>query len=115
MTNPSPLTAEWRRKLAYMRKVDPEGHKAVIETIFEWERRNRRAEYESSFLAFVKRAWQELDPAPLKLAWFHEVIIEHLEMVVRGEIRSLIINAPPRTCGQVVNCIRALPCVGLVP
>jgi hypothetical protein len=25
MTNPSPLTAEWRRKLAYMRKVDPRG------------------------------------------------------------------------------------------
>jgi hypothetical protein len=84
MTTPSPLTAEWRRKLAYMRKVDPEGHKAAIETIFEWERRNRRAEYESSFLAFVKRAWQELDPASLKMAWFHEVIIERYVMERSG-------------------------------
>ena len=84
------LTDIQRRNLARLRREDPEMHQQVLDVLFEAERRRRRAEYERSFLAFVKRAWQELDPAPLKLAWFHEVIIEHLEAVCNGEIRSLI-------------------------
>ena len=57
------LTEVWRRKLAYLRKIDPEGYQEAIEVLFEFERRQQRAEYEASFLAFVKRAWQEVDPA----------------------------------------------------
>src|SRR6516164_277410 len=93
----SASTKELRRQLAWLRRTNPEAYQDALATIFEKERRTQRAKYEASFLAFVKRAWQELDPASLKLAWFHEVIIEHLEAVCNGEIRSLILNAPPRT------------------
>src|SRR6516162_4347725 len=91
------ISAQRLRRLGHLREVDPAGHRELCELIFEEERREQKASYESSFLEFVKRAWQEIDPAPLKLAWFQEVIIEHLEAVANGEIRSLLINAPPRT------------------
>jgi hypothetical protein len=71
--------------------------------VHEDERRSLKREYERSFLSFVRRAFQEIDPAPLKLAPFHEVIIEHLEAVANGEIRSLILNCPPRT-GKSLIC-----------
>ena len=109
----TPLTDIQRRNLARIRRSDPETYQEVIDVLFEAERRRRRAEYERSFLAFVKRAWQELDPSPLRLAWFHEVIIEHLEAVCNGEIRSLILNAPPRTGKSLVGeCV--ISCLDMV-
>lgn len=59
---------------------------------------------ERSLLEFFKRAWREVDPAPLKVNWHHKAICAHLEAVVRGEIRRLIINVPPRhTKSQLVS------------
>jgi hypothetical protein len=104
-----------RRALGRLSIEYPDDFRALMQfgpkAAFEEEREL----YENSFRAFVLRAWQEVDPTPIKLSPFHEVVIEHLEMVARGEIRSLIINAPPRTCGKIVNCISALSRVGLVP
>src|SRR6516165_6006371 len=91
------VSAQRLRKLGYLRQVDPAAHRELCELIFEEERREQKQSYESSFLEFVKRAWQENDPAPLRLEWFQEFIIEHLEAVANGEIRSLLINAPPWT------------------
>jgi len=104
-----------RRGLARLSVEYPDAYRDIVRLGTRGALEDERELYEQSFRAFVLRAWQEVDPTPIKLSAFHEVVIEHLEMVARGEIRSLIINAPPRTCGQVVNCIRALPCVGLVP
>jgi hypothetical protein len=90
---------ERRRKLAWLRKHDPAAYREIVEVVLEAERRDNKCRYEESFLEFVKRAWQELDSNTLRLNWFHECIIEHMEAVCRGEIRHLIINAPPR-CGK---------------
>jgi phage terminase large subunit-like protein len=92
-----------RRKLAYLKSVDPAAYRELIRDLNvlldEVAGRDRKRGYEDSFLAFVKRAWQEFDSNELKLNWFHECLIEHMEAVCRGEIRHLIISAPPR-CGK---------------
>jgi len=88
---------ELRRQLAWLRRTNPEAYQNALATIFEKERRTQRAEYERSFLEFVKRAWQEVDPKPLSISWFLECICEHLQLIADGELRSLILNAPPRT------------------
>jgi hypothetical protein len=109
------LTEERKRKLNWLRRKDPEGYREVLDVLFEFERRSQRSEYEDSFRSFVLRAWSEVDPTPLSLSPFHDVLIEHLEMVARGEIRSLIINAPPRTRRQVVAGVGAVSGMGMVP
>lgn len=56
-----------------------------------------RADYEDSLYLFLRAAWSHIDPAPWVDGWVGEAIAEHLEAVVDGEIRRLIINIPPRT------------------
>jgi phage terminase large subunit-like protein len=99
----SPLSADRLKKLELLKRRDPAAWRELVELIFEVDRRELKERYQDSFLEFVRRAWQEVDPAPLKLAWFHEVIIEHLEAIAVGNLRSLIINAPPRT-GKALAC-----------
>lgn len=55
-----------------------------------------RQECEASLLAFFRRAWREIDPAPFEQNWHHEVICDVLEDVARGYIRDAVINIPPR-------------------
>ena len=55
-----------------------------------------RAECEQSLYEFYRNAWQYIDPAPWIDGWALEAIAEHLEAVVSGEIKRLIINIPPR-------------------
>ena len=73
---------ELRRQLAWLRRTNPEAYQDALATIFEKERRTQRAEYERSFLEFVKRAWQEVDPKPLSISWFLECICEHLQLIL---------------------------------
>lgn len=49
-----------------------------------------------SFAAFVKQAWPIFEPAALRWGWHLDAVCEHLEAVARGQIRRLVINAPPR-------------------
>ena len=104
-----------RRALGRLSIEYPDDFRALMQfgpkAAFEEEREL----YENSFRAFVLRAWQEVDPTPIKLSPFHEVVIEHLEMVARGEIRSLIINAPPRTRGQIADRLGAFSELAVVP
>ena len=64
-----------------------------------------RAEIEAeqcrrSFGLFVRYAWPLVEPANPFVDGYHvEAITERLEGVVRGEIRKLLINLPPR-CGK---------------
>src|SRR5690606_25894127 len=48
-----------------------------------------------SFARFCKRAWREIDPAPLVWGWHLDALCEHLQAVTEGRIRKLIINIPP--------------------
>jgi predicted phage terminase large subunit-like protein len=53
-------------------------------------------EYEESLYLFLRAAWRQIDPSPWVDGWPIEAIAEHLEAVVDGEIKRLIINIPPR-------------------
>jgi len=55
-----------------------------------------RAEYEDSLYLFLTHAWRYIDSSPWTDGWPIEAIAEHLQAVVDGEIRRLIINVPPR-------------------
>jgi len=54
----------------------------------EWIRRR-------GFSEFVRRAWHQVDPAPLRWSWHLDAVCEHLEAVTRRDIRDLVINIPP--------------------
>lgn len=55
-----------------------------------------RADAEESLYTFLKSAWRYIDPAQWKDAWAVDAICEHLQAVVDGQIKRLIINCPPR-------------------
>lgn len=55
-----------------------------------------RADCEASLYEFLKGAWPYMDPAPWVDGWHIDAICEHLEAIVDGTIRRLIINLPPR-------------------
>jgi predicted phage terminase large subunit-like protein len=67
-------------------KIDP---KAQLEDL-------DRAEYEQSLYEFMKAAWRCIDASPWKDSWAVDAICEHLQAVVDGQIKNLIINCPPR-------------------
>ena len=52
---------------------------------------------ETYFAEFVKLAWRIIEPKTEYVGGWHiDAIAEHLEALLRGEIRNLIINIPPR-------------------
>ncbi len=67
-----------------------------------------RLDYEESLYKFLKAGWTNIDPAPWTDGWPIEAVAEHLQAVVDGEIRRLIINIPPRM-GKSSLCSVALP------
>lgn len=66
---------------------------------FEELRDIERVECETSLYTFVQRAWRYVDPSPFVHGWPLEAMCEHLEAVVDGDMRKLLINIPPR-CGK---------------
>ncbi|MGE3247486.1 MAG: phage terminase large subunit [Beijerinckiaceae bacterium] len=52
--------------------------------------------HETSLEQFTARSWKEYEARPFLSNWDGEAISEHLEAVVAGQIRRLIINIPPR-------------------
>lgn len=55
-----------------------------------------RADCEESLYEFLRAGWRYMDSSPWMEAWHVGAICEHLEAIVSGEIRKLIINMPPR-------------------
>jgi predicted phage terminase large subunit-like protein len=62
-----------------------------------------RADFEESLYQFLKAAWRYIDPAAFKDSWAVDAICEHLQAIVDGQIRRLIINCPPRIGKS--NCV----------
>ena len=56
-----------------------------------------RWDSEESLAHFLKTFWKYIDPAEFKDGWVIDAICDHLQAVVDGEIRHLILNIPPRT------------------
>lgn len=67
-----------------------------------------RVDAEESLYKFLKAGWRNIDPSPWKDGWPIEAVAEHLQAVVDGQIRRLIINIPPRM-GKSSLCSVALP------
>lgn len=55
--------------------------------------------YEGSYYEFFKAAWGVIEGCEYVDNWHIGAICEHLEAVVRGELRNLLITIPPR-CGK---------------
>ena len=55
-----------------------------------------RADSEDSLYFFLQKAWRYIDSSPFTDGWPIEAVAEHLQAVVDGDIRRLIINIPPR-------------------
>lgn len=71
----------------------------------EKRRRVDRDRCESSLIDFVQGGWKYIDPNPYVHGWHLEAIAEHLEAVVRGQIRNLLINVPPRTSKSSITSV----------
>ncbi len=57
----------------------------------------RQAELTRSFGAYAREAWKQVEPSsPVVWGWHLDCIIAHCEAVQRGEIRTLLVNIPPR-------------------
>lgn len=67
-----------------------------------------RIDCEDSLYKFLKTAWRYIDPAPWTDSWAIGAIAEHLQAVIDGQIRNLIINQPPRTAKTSLASV-ALP------
>ena len=67
-----------------------------------------RADCEESLYEFLRQAWKYIDPSPWKDGWPIEAVAEHLQAVIDGEIRRLIINIPPRMGKSSITSV-ALP------
>ena len=66
------------------------------------------ADCEDSLYVFLKTAWRYIDASTWRDGWAIEAIAEHLQAVVDGDIKRLIINIPPR-CGKSAIASIALP------
>ncbi len=73
--------------------LDLDGQKLDVEKqILELD----RADCEDSLYTFLKNSWRFIDPSQFTDGWPIEAVAEHLQAVVDGDIKRLIINIPPR-------------------
>ncbi len=64
-----------------------------------------RERCERSLHHFTKSGWRYIDPAPFVDNWHLGAMAEHLEAVVAGEIRRLLICIPPRHMKSLMSCV----------
>lgn len=67
-----------------------------------------RMQCEENLYDFLQHAWRFIDPAAFRPGWVLEALSEHLEAIVDGDLRRLIINIPPR-CSKSTLCTVAFP------
>ena len=65
----------------------------------------RAQHLEGSFIDFVEAAWPAIDPAEYQRCWAIDALCEHLQAVVNGDIRHLLVNFPPRCAKTTVASI----------
>lgn len=64
-----------------------------------------KADYEDNLYLFLRQAWRCVDSAPFVDMWAIEAVAEHLQAVVDGEIRRLLINIPPRHAKSTLTSV----------
>src|SRR5215469_931233 len=80
--------------------------RAELEVTAALERDDEEAQrLEGSLIDFVEAAWPAIDPAEYQPCWAIDALCEHLQAVSEGQIRNLLVNAPPRTSKTTVASI----------
>lgn len=79
-----------------------------IRLLREEVRVRERDEYEDSLYLFLRGGWKYIDSAQWVDGWPIEAVAEHLQAVIDGQIKRLLINIPPR-CAKSSMCSVALP------
>ena len=64
-----------------------------------------RADCEDDLYTFLKHAWRYIDSSEFTEGWPIEAVAEHLQAVVDGDIRRLIINIPPRCAKSTLTSV----------
>src|SRR5262249_1878092 len=72
--------------------------RAELEVAAARERDDEEAQrLEGNLIEVVEAAWPAIDPAEYQPCWAIDALCEHLQAVSEGQIRHLLVNAPPRT------------------
>jgi predicted phage terminase large subunit-like protein len=74
-----------------------------------------RQQCEESLYEFLKQAWHVFDSAEWCDGWAIEAIAEHLEAIVDGKIKRLVVNVPPRTSKSALCSAALVPWVWAQP
>jgi predicted phage terminase large subunit-like protein len=64
-----------------------------------------RADCEESLYYFLTHAWKYIDASTWKDGWPIEAVAEHLQAVVDGDIKRLIVNIPPRMGKSTITSV----------
>jgi len=64
-----------------------------------------RVECEESLYMFLTQAWKYIDASTWRDGWPIEAVAEHLQAVVDGDIKRLIINIPPRMGKSTITSV----------
>jgi predicted phage terminase large subunit-like protein len=64
-----------------------------------------RMDCENSLYEFFQKAWKYIDASPYTDGWPIEAVAEHLQAVVDGDIKRLIINIPPRCAKSTMTSV----------
>ena len=73
------------------------------------EDRRIREECEGSLATFIQYMWKSIDPAEFKDNWHIHAIAEHLEGMVRGDIKHLLVNVSPRCMKSILGSVALAP------
>ena len=70
-------------ELARVAAQDPLLASQIATAIAHESEEDERQRCESSLIEFFACAWPQFDPAPVKINWHHELILESVRMVTR--------------------------------
>lgn len=88
--------------------VREERLKAFHKKIQLYQKVGEREACESSLSQFLACAWPYIDSSEYQTCWAIDAMADHLEAVVAGDIRRLLINCPPR-CSKTTLVSIAFP------
>ena len=76
-------------------KIDPQAQLDLLDKI----------DCEESLYEFLRNAWKYVDASQWRDGWPIEAVAEHLQAVVDGDIKRLIVNIPPRMGKSTITSV----------
>lgn len=100
---------ELEKRLAYLKLLKEQLDEA--ESGLTDEDRRVREECENSLATFIKYMWKSIDTSTYKHNWHIDAIAEHLESMIWGDIKHLLINVSPRCMKSILGSVSLTPWV----